>query len=167
MVRRMTVSPIGPVGSGLSPVYAALSPYLNGVVRTSDAAAAATAAQQAAAAASSAVAAAAATAARAQATATVTAAPPFLNPVITAIAGRSVLGPAPAPSAQPASAPPSPTDSVAYGDSGLLVQSYGAVALLTGPLAAAAVYGLPRAPAIPPVAPVAAYPRTARIDATA
>lgn len=165
MVRRMTVSPIGPVGSGLSPVYAALSPYLNGVVRTSDAAAAA--AQQAAAAASSAVAAAAATAARAQATATVTAAPPFLNPVITAIAGRSVLGPAPAPSAQPASAPPSPTDSVAYGDSGLLVQSYGAVALLTGPLAAAAVYGLPRAPAIPPVAPVAAYPRTARIDATA
>lgn len=165
MVRRMTVSPIGPVGSGLSPVYAALSPYLNGVVRTSDAAAAA--AQQAAAAASSAVAAAAATAARAQATATVTAAPPFLNPAITAIAGQSVLGPAPAPSAQPASAPPSPTDSVAYGDSGLLVQSYGAVALLTGPLAAAAVYGLPRAPAIPPVAPVAAYPRTARIDATA
>lgn len=165
MVRRMTVSPIGPVGSGVSPVYAALSPYLNGVVRTSDAAAAA--AQQAAAAASSAVAAAAATAARAQATATVTAAPPFLNPAITAIAGRSVLGPAPAPSAQPASAPPSPTDSVAYGDSGLLVQSYGAVALLTGPLAAAAVYGLPRAPAIPPVAPVAAYPRTARIDATA
>jgi hypothetical protein len=48
-----------------------------------------------------------------------------------------------------------PTDAVLYGDSGFLIQAYGAVALLTGPVALTpVVYGLPTAPAIPAVAPI-------------
>ena len=207
----MNVGAVGAVGSGAAPVYAALSPYLNGVVRTSDAAAAAQV--QAAAAATSAAATAAAVAARTQAAATLAAAPPFLNPAIAQIADQTALGQAviapvaTTPNAQAAPAitannataaaattlaeatnspnaidtatvplvnpntvappPPSATDSVAYGDSGLLVQSYGAVALLSGPLAFASVYGLPPTPAVPPVAPVAASPRVAPVDIAA
>jgi hypothetical protein len=56
------------------------------------------------------------------------------------------------------------TDSVLYGDSGELVQAYGAVALIGGPVAFTASYGLPSAPAVPPVAPVSAAPRLARIE---
>ncbi len=158
----MSVNAVGPVTSGAAPVYAALSPFLNGVRRTSDAAAAAQ--LQAAADAKSAAATAAAVAARAEAAATVTAAPPFLNPAITEIADQTALGEtltapvATTPDAQP------PADSVLQGDSGLLVQSYGAVALLTGPVALASVYGVPAAPAVPAVAPVAAAPRIARIE---
>jgi hypothetical protein len=199
----MTVSAVGGVTSGVGSVYAALSPYLNGVRRTSDAAAAAAlqAAAAAKSAATSAAATAAAIAARAQAAATVTAAPPFLNPAITAIADETALGQAviapvattpnaqlalpaatattattatvattttPAPAAQPTTPPPiSPTDSVAYGDAGLLVQSYGAVALLAGPLALTPAYGLPATPAVSAVAPVAAYPRVTKVAATA
>jgi hypothetical protein len=70
--------------------------------------------------------------------------PPFLNPAIAQIAARAAV---------------SPTDQVLHGDAGLLVQSYGAVALLTGPVAAAAAYGLPLAPAVPAVAPITAYPK--------
>jgi hypothetical protein len=212
----MTVGSVGAVGSGITPVYAT-SPYLNGVRRTSDAAAAA--ALQATTAATSAAATAAAIAARAQATATVAAAPPFLNPAIRTIAeqtalGQAVIAPvATTPNAQPVpvaaiatstlaitgsvtaaaattgaeaaattgttttattsdeqtTAPPpqSPTDSVAYGDSGLLVQSYGAVALLTGPIALTPAYGLPAPPAVTAVAPVTAYPKVAKVDLAA
>lgn len=78
--------------------------------------------------------------------------PPFLNPALADIAARAAN---------------SPTDHVLYGDSGLLIQSYGAVALLTGPLNASPVYVAPVAPVIPPVARVTAYPRTSRIDASA
>jgi len=178
-------------------VYAALSPYLNGVVRTSDAAAAAQ--LQATAAAKSAAATAAAVQARSVAAAAVTAAPPFANPAITAIGERIALGQSLTPPsavtpnallAAPAAAttaaaafgaidtdtvtvvnpntvappPASPADSVLHGDSGLLIQSYGAVALAASPLAVAALYGLPPKPAIPAVAPVTATPRVARIE---
>jgi hypothetical protein len=81
-------------------------------------------------------------------TATATA-PPFLNPAIGDIAARAAN---------------SPTDHVLYGDSGLLIQAYGAVALLTGPLNASPIYNAPVVPVIPPVARVAPYPRTPRID---
>jgi hypothetical protein len=66
------------------------------------------------------------------------------------------------PAASPA--PTSPVDAVLYGDSGTLVQSYGAVALLEAPLAFAPVYLQPLVPAVPPVAPVT---RTARVDVAA
>lgn len=84
----------------------------------------------------------------APATSIVAAGPPFLNPAIGDIAVRS-------------SPPPqeSPTDAVLHGDSGLLIQSYGAVALLTGPLAQTAVYGLAPAPAIPAASDITPYPR--------
>jgi hypothetical protein len=105
-----------------------------------------------------------------------------LNPAITAIAtqtalGQAVIAPvATTPNAQPAlpaattaTTPPpqSPTDSVAYGDSGLLVQSYGAVALLAGPIAFTPAYGLPATPAVTAVAPVAAYPKVEKVDIAA
>jgi hypothetical protein len=151
----MNVGAVGPVGSGAPSVYAALSPYLNGVRRTSDAAAAAQV--RASAAAASAARTAAALAARAQAAATVPAAPPFLNPAIPVIAVRTTIVNAVAP------APPSPTDSVLHGDAGMLVQAYGAVALLAAPLAIASAYGLPATPAIPAVTPVTAPARVARV----
>jgi hypothetical protein len=56
---------------------------------------------------------------------------------------------------------------VLHGDGGTLVQSYGAVALLSGPLAVASIYGLPAAPAITAVAAVPAQPRIARIESGA
>jgi hypothetical protein len=177
------VGSVGAIGtSAVGSIHAAFSPFLNGVRRTSDAAAAA--ALQATVAAKSAAATAAAVAARASAAATVAAAPPFLNPAITEIADQTALGetltspvattpdaqPAPVaaqppvlPTAQP---PVSATDSVLHGDSGTLVQSYGAVALLAGPVALTALYGLPQAPAIPAVAAVPAIPRLARVENT-
>ncbi len=173
----MNVGAIGPIGSGAAPVYAALSPYLNGVRRASNAAAAAEA--QAAAAGKSAAATEAAIAARGNAATAITAAPPFLNPAIPAIAAAtaattSITTTDARPTALPATesvnpntvAPPQPsaTDSVLHGDGGELVQAYGAVALIGGPVAFSSVYGLPAAPAVPAVAPVIATPRVSRID---
>jgi hypothetical protein len=126
-----------------------LSPYLNGVQRTSDAVAAE---QLKTARASAAV----AVAERAPALSNVVAAPPFLNPAIGHIVARAALAPEFVVSA--ALPDVSPTDAVLYGDSGFLIQAYGAVALLTGPVALTPVYGLPSAPAIPAVAPITPYP---------
>jgi hypothetical protein len=173
----MNVGAIGAVGSGTAPVYAALSPYLNGVRRASNAAAAAEA--QAAAASKNAAATEAAIAARQNAETAITAAPPFLNPAIPAIAAAAAAttsvtttdaDPAPLPAVTLVNpntiAPPAPsaTDSVLHGDAGELVQAYGAVALLSGPVALSAAYGLPATPAVPAVAPIIASPRLARID---
>jgi hypothetical protein len=97
------VGAIGPVGGGA--VYA-LSPYLDGVVRASDA--------------------------------------------VVATQAAAIAVPA----------PPSPADTVLRGDGGLLVQSYGAVALSEQPLALAPLYTQPVVPAIPPVAPVTRIGRT-------
>ena len=172
----MNVGAVGAIGSGTAPVYAALSPYLNGVRRASNAAAAAEA--QAVAAGKNAAAAEAAIAARQTAETAVTAAPPFLNPAIPAIAAATAAttsitttdaAPAPLPAVALVNpntvAPPQPsaTDSVLHGDAGELVQAYGAVALVGGPVAFSSVYGLPAAPAVPAVAPVVAAPRVARI----
>jgi hypothetical protein len=127
----MNVGAVSAVGSGVAPVYAALSPYRSGVVRMSDAAAAA---QPAATVAST--------------SAAITAAPPFANPAITAIGLRIALSlRSPAPTA-------SPTESVLFGDGGTLVQSYGAVALVAGSQALPPVYPRANLPAIPPVTPV-------------
>jgi hypothetical protein len=41
------------------------------------------------------------------------------------------------------------------------------VALLAGPIALTPAYGLPATPAVSPVAPVAAYPRVAKVDGAA
>jgi hypothetical protein len=129
--------------------YAALSPYLNGVHRTSDAIAAA---QTQAAPAIAQL----AGAEPAPASSIFATAPPFLNPAIGHIAARAALAPQFVVSvAQPDVAP---TDAVLYGDSGFLIQAYGAVALLTGPVALTPVYGLPTAPEIPAVAPITPYP---------
>ena len=215
----VSVGAIGAVGSGVAPVYS-LSPYLNGVIRVSDAASAAQ--LQAVAAAKSAAATAAAIAARGAAAASATSAPPFANPAIVSIAnsialGQSLIPPqsvtpdaqlsasdvtptvtptvttAPAAAAQatqttattqtatsttdatatqPAQQPqapqqPSPTDTVLHGDSGEVIQAYGAVALLTGPVALTALYGLPQGPAVPPVAPVTTLPRVAPLETSA
>jgi len=87
----MSVSAVGAIGTtSVTSVYAVLSPYLNGVVRTSDAAQAAQI--NAAANATSVAATAAAVAARGDAAATATASPPFVNPAITAIGARIALG---------------------------------------------------------------------------
>lgn len=157
----MNVGAVGAIGGGTAPVYAALSPFLNGVRRTSNAAAAAQ--LQANAAATSAAATAAAVAARAQAAATVTAAPPFLNPAITEIATLTSLGETLTPPALVTPNAQAPLD----GDAGTLVQSYGAVALLTGPIALTSIYGLPATPPVSAVASVTAAPRVARIETAA
>jgi hypothetical protein len=145
----MNVGTIDAVSHGGWLTYAALSPYLNGIQRTSDAVAAE---QLKTAPASSAV----AIAERAPTPANVAAAPPFLNPAIGNIAARVALAPLFVVSA--ARPDVSPTDAVLYGDSGFLIQAYGAVALLTGPVALTAAYGLPTAPAIPAVAPITPSP---------
>jgi hypothetical protein len=131
----MSVGAIGAVGgvSGSGAVYA-LSPYLNGVVRTSDVAA--VAAAQAATATAATIATQTAEAARAAAGASATLVP-FANPAIPQIALRADLS----------------------GDSGSLVQAYGAVALISGPLAIARLYAPPSLPAIPPVAKVLSLAR--------
>ena len=185
----MNVGAVSAVGSGGAPVYAALSPYLNGVVRTADAAAAAQ--LQATAASTSAAAAQAAIAARGAAAAALTAAPPFANPAITAIGERIALGesltppaavtpnallgaPALTATATTSTPPlstttpatpqqPSATDQVLHGDSGMLIQAYGAVALLVGAQALPPVYAQPIAPVIPPVARVTSIPRISKV----
>jgi hypothetical protein len=140
----VNVGAIGPVAHGGWLAYTALSPYLNGVQRIPDAAAeplkAATASASVA------------VAENAPTSSSVVAAPPFLNPAIGHIAARAALAPVFIVSAAPQDV--SPTDAVLYGDSGFLIQAYGAVALLTGPVALTPVYGLPTAPAIPAVAPI-------------
>jgi hypothetical protein len=60
-----------------------------------------------------------------------------------------------------AAVPPSPSASVLYGDSGEMVQAYGAVALIEPPLAFAPIYVRPAVPAIPPVVPASRIPRIA------
>jgi hypothetical protein len=144
------IGAVGPVGGG-GAVYA-LSPYLNGVVRTPDAVAAAEAATAATAAPAAAVASvadtnAAAAAARAVEIAGSAPAVPFANPAIDDIAAETTV------------------NASLQGDAGLLVQSYGAVALAAGPLAPAPVYIQPLTPAIPPVAPVVRSARAADIPA--
>ena len=189
----MNVGAIGPVGGGGAAVYA-LSPFLNGVRRTSDVATAAVAQLDAAAAATRATQ--AAVAARAQAAATTPAAPPFANPAIAQIAQNAALSTTVTPSVTTAPAnatpaatapvvatpvaatagvtasnataaaavPPSPTASVLYGDSGEMVQAYGAVALIEPPLAFAPIYVRPAVAAIPPVVPASRIPRFAPIN---
>jgi hypothetical protein len=183
----MNVGAVSAIGSGTPSVYALLSPYLNGVVRTSNAAAAAQ--LQASAAATSAAATQTAIAARAALAASTTAAPPFANPAITAIGQRIALGQSLiplsavtpnallAPLSQPAlpatadtpllNAPPpvqSPTNQVLFGDSGTLIQAYGAVALATGVLSLPSVFAQPITPIIPPAARVASTPRLAAVS---
>ena len=212
----MNVGAVGAIGSGTASVYAILSPYLNGVVRTSNAAAAAE--LQASAAATSAAATQAAIAARGTAAAALTAAPPFDNPAITAIADRTALGesltplgavtpnallgapslttPAATPTplaaattadlaaatttttttplltttqaqlttpTAPAPQQPSPTNSVLFGDSGELIQSYGAVALVTGSQPLVSVFAQPVTPLIPATARVPSIPRVSKV----
>ena len=130
----MTIPGIGAVGTSGVATYAALSPYLNGVVRPSDAQASATAAvTETAGAVRSATATATATVTT---TMTVTPAAPFANPAIDAIALAAQL----------------------TGDGGHLVQEYGAVALLTGPIAVGPVYQSPAPIAIAPIKRVLALP---------
>jgi hypothetical protein len=161
----MNVGAVGAIGRGTAPVYAALSPYLNGVVRTSNAAAAAQ--LQSTAAADSAAAAQAAVAARSTAAAVVTAAPPFANPAITAIGERIALGQSlvPPPAVTPDALPSTPADDVLHGDSGTLIQSYGAVALATGILTPPPAFAQPVAPRIPPVSQVTPVPSIAKTAA--
>ena len=143
----MTIGAVGAIASGGS-VYAALSPYLNGVQRTSDAEAAGQAQERVA-------------TIDAQATApavvsreTTPIAPSFLNPAIGDIAARASVTAVTA----------SPTDPVLYGESGLVIQSWSAVALLVNPLNIFIAYGKPVAPAVSPIEPLTGYPGTERID---
>jgi hypothetical protein len=217
-------------------VYALLSPFLNGVVRTSDAASAAQLDATAQTTGSAVVQ--AAIAAQGDATAAATALPPFANPALTAIGQRIVLGQAlstttgitpdalisssalnstantyalnsianlnsldtfnsidslnslsspnsltafnsidsltnatvignsttattPALASPTAPAPDqlSATNSVMTGDSGLLIQSFGAVALATAVQANPSIFSSARTPVIPPPAVVTAVPR--------
>jgi hypothetical protein len=192
----MNVGAIGAIGSGTQSVYAILSPFLNGVVRTSNAAAAAQ--LQASAATTSAAATQAAIAARGAATAALTAAPPFANPAITAIADRTALGESltplgavtpnallgpstlntvtdtPTPLAAAAStdpklnaptvpAQPSPTNQVLFGDSGELIQAFGAVALISGSQPLASVFAQPVTPLVAPAPLVTAVQRVSKV----
>jgi hypothetical protein len=167
----MNVGAVGAIGGGTPSVYELLSPYLNGVIRTSNAAAAAQ--LQAAAAATSAAATQAAIAARAAATASTTAAPPFANPAITAIGERIALGESLVPPSAvtpdallgaPSFQQPSPADQVLHGDSGTLIQSYGAVALATGVLTPPPVFAQPVTPVIPPASLVTRVPRPSAVS---
>lgn len=212
----MNVGAVSAVGSGTPSVYALLSPYLNGVLRTSNAAAAAQ--LQASNAVTSAAATQAAIAARGTAAAVATAAPPFANPAITAIATRIALGeslvplsavtpnallsapsltttatPTPLAAANtanatlnqtqinnnalaatttvattPISAPPpvqqtSPANQVLFGDSGTLIQSYGAVALATGVLTLPSAFAQPVTPYVTPASFVTKIPRVSAL----
>jgi hypothetical protein len=152
---RMNVGAVGAVSQG-GAVYA-LSPFLSGTVRTSDAAAAAATAAP--------IATAVTRAQPADATAVAAPTSPFLNPaiadiavratVVTSVAGTAVVA-TPA-----ATAPTQSTSPIAslQGDSGLLIQSYGAVALIVAPLTLAPLFTQPAPLAIPPVAPVPAIQR--------
>jgi hypothetical protein len=159
----MNVGAVGAVGQG-GAVYA-LSPYLSGTVRTSDAAVAAerTAASAAAATAATTAAAAARTGPADVIAAT---AAPYLNPAIPDIAARAAITVPAAGTAivaTPAATALAQSNSPAgalQGDSGLLIQSYGAVALVAAPLALAPIFTQPAPLAIPPVAAIPATQRT-------
>jgi len=137
----MNVGAVGAVGHG-GAVYA-LSPYLSGTVRTPDAGAAS---ERTTAAATATV-----VVTNTTTTAEATAPPPapYLNPAISDIAARAAITPA------------AGTAIVATlsGDSGLLIQSYGAVALVAAPLALAPIATPPAPLAIPPVAAIPATQR--------
>jgi hypothetical protein len=156
----MNVGAVGAVTSG-STVYAALSPYLNGVRRTSDAAAADW---------SCAAATQTAIAARSVAAAAATAAPPFISPAISEIAQRIALGEALVSTSAVtpnallgAPLPPTATNTVLHGDAGTLIQSYGAVALLYGAQNLASAYGLTSAPDVTAPAAVPGITRLAAV----
>ena len=85
----VSIGAIGAVNSGQS-LYSVLSPYLNGVVRTSDAATVAQA--DATAQTTNSAVTQSNIAAQGDATAAATAAPPFANPAIAAIGERVALG---------------------------------------------------------------------------
>jgi hypothetical protein len=74
---------------------------------------------------------------------------PFLNPAMANIATMAIVNPN-----SVAPPPPAPTDPVLYGDSGFLIQAYGAVALLYGPQNLEPVFGLPPPPPIPAIEPI-------------
>lgn len=80
----------------------------------------------------------------APATATPTATAPVVATPVAAAAGVTASSATAAPAA-----PPSPTASVLYGDSGEMVQAYGAVALIEPPLAFAPIYVRPLSPPSP------------------
>jgi hypothetical protein len=168
----MTIGAIGAVG-GTQSVYAALSPYLNGVVRTSNAAQLAqidAAAQRADVAVAQ-----AAIAANGSAAAAATAAPPFANPAISAIAARIALAQSLTPPAgatpdallssqtlispNAPAAPQSPANELT-GDSGTIIQANAAALFASSliPLQASA-FAQAIVPAIPPPAIVTAAPR--------
>ena len=161
----MNVGAIRPLSGG-GAAYA-LSPYLNGVTRTSDAAVAAQTGGVAR----------VTPAPTPQPTVTLTLTPaatgatlqtaPFDNPAIAQIAARvavsfTAAGPAIAPTT-PSVAAENLAGASLQGDSGLLVQSYGAVALIEAPLALAPLYVQPTRSAIPPVAPVSPVARVAAV----
>jgi len=102
---------------------------------------------------------------------------PYLNGVVRAsdvvVAPQAATSAAPAPAtpaqpyANPAIADIGQQAAIAAtlgGDAGLVVQSYGAVALATSPLALAPVFTQPVVPLTPPVAPI---PAIAPIDLVA
>ena len=66
------------------------------------------------------------------------------------------------PTAPPAQQP-SPTNTVLYGDSGTLIQAYGAVALVAGTQALPPVYSQAVTPLVSAVAPVTGIPRVAKV----
>jgi hypothetical protein len=63
----------------------------------------------------------------------------------------------------PAPQQPSPTNSVLFGDSGELIQSYGAVALVTGSQPLVSVFAQPVTPLIPATARVPSIPRVSKV----
>jgi hypothetical protein len=154
----MNVGAVGAVGHG-GAVYA-LSPYLSGTVRRPDASAAAESTTAAAAPTATPV-----TTTTPSAEATAPAAAPYLNPAITAIAARAAITPTAgtaivATPAATGSAQQTSAVAALQGDSGLLIQSYGAVALVAAPLALAPIVTQPAPLAIPPVAAIPATQRT-------
>ena len=163
MIHDMNVGAISPVSGG-GAAYAP-SPYLNGVTRTSDAAFAA----QTGAIARVTPAPTPQPAVTLTPTATGTALPaaPFDNPAITQIAARVAVSFTPAGTAIAPTSASVAADNLAgaslQGDSGLLIQSYGAVALIEAPLALAPLYVQPTPRVIPPVAPVRAVARVAAV----
>jgi hypothetical protein len=140
----MSIGAVGAVGG--SDVTYAVSPYLNGITRNADPVTAAEAVTTS------------------QAPTAAIAAPvtPFANPAITQIAQQiDVTGALAASASATAPAPaPSPQSVAFLGANNLLVQAYGAVALIEQPLALAPVYTQPVAPAVTPVAPVTRIGRT-------
>ena len=130
-------------------VYAALSPYLDGAVRTSDATALAHA--DAVAQAPDVNVTQTVIVANGDSAPVATVVPPFANPAIAAIGERLAISEA---LAATTSIPTNVTVNAASEPSSI-VQSYGAVALLAGVQAAPPVYGLPAIPVIAPVAKIA------------